>query len=224
MRIQSTTTGCAVYNREFQEYLRLNLRNVNDLVIEGGRKLATDLFVETDRLITPSRERIAATVKALGWRVIKRGTPAQWKGAAFAKREKKRGRGAGALNDAARERAMAKKTTLAQMQAFVIKKRSDARQYLATGWLGAVSDLGGSMKVRSGKVNSLRGRAEITLTRGAPRVVLVNDTPGIVTMNRKANFVRAAFQRRAADLRTYNARKRMEAQQRVFRSARRLAA
>lgn len=202
----------------FRDYLRLNQRNVDGLIMEQSRKLATDLYVVTDEMLTPSKEKIAAKVKSLGWRVIKRGTPDQWKSGSLAKRG--RGRPSKAAQ-AARAAAMATAATLEQMQAFVIKKRSDARKYLASGWVGAIRDLGGSPKIGSGAIRTERGRADIDLTAGSPRITIVNDTPGIATMAAKVPFVQVAIARRLADMRVYIARKRAEMRRDVFGTARR---
>ena len=198
----------------FRQYVKYRKGLHEDLFVDEGRKYATALFVQT-AAIAPTRAQIAADVKALGWRVIKRGTADQWKGAALAKREKRRGRGAGAINDAMRATAMAAKATLSQMQQFVINKRAAARKYLASGWLGAVADLGGSLKTSSGAVDRARGGAFVRKGADGVEIVLWNRTPGIETMNDKKQFVAKAQAERAADMWAYILRKMGQARSRL---------
>ncbi len=159
----------------FLAYARVNRRNTEQLIVDDYRKFATDLYVETAK-IAPTRAEIAADVKALGWKIprkfadgrLGRGVPAQWLGHALIKRNRrlrKKGRPSKAIL-AAEEAFMAQRPTLAQMQQFVIANRYNSRLYLASGWLGAIMDLGGSLRRTSGKIDRARGGAFVGRSPG----------------------------------------------------------
>ena len=203
----------------FKSYCEYNRRDRDFLWKDQTRKLATDLYVET-AAIAPTRAEIAAEVKQLGWAIptrfadgrLGRGTPKQWIGWAYTKmkrRVRRRGRKSKAdhLDDA---EFMAQKPTLQQMQQFVIDMRDKARLFLASGWLGAILELGGSPKATSGFVQHDRGGAFITRVEGRVAVTFWNRTPGIATMQEKKDFVGKAFQKRIADMWIYIRRKRGE--------------
>lgn len=212
------TSNSSAMSRKFLEYASWNHRETPDLFVGESRKFANELYMQT-AAIAPSKATIAAKVKSLGWHVIKRGSPEQWKGVAFENKVKRKGRKAGGLNYIAREKAMAEKATLEQMQAFVIAKRSNARLYLASGWLGAVADLGGSLKISSGEIDHSRGGAEVFRSPSHVEVEFWNRTPGIVEQNEKHNLVGRAFAVRMADMLVYIERKQKEAKDRIFKKA-----
>ena len=229
IQINSSTT--LPVRETFREYARHNRRDTEFLWQDTSRKLATDLFVETDKAITPTKAEIAADVKKLGWKIpaffkdgrIGRGTREMWEGLAYSKAAKsvKRGRrgrrtrGEQILID----RKVSRRNRLKMMQDFVIGLRNKARKYLASGWLGAIVDLGGSPKLSSGAVDSDRGGAVVRRGNGLVEVEMWNRTPGIETMNAKANFVGRAIARRVADMMLYIERKRAEAAQIFSRRA-----
>lgn len=212
------TSNSSAMSRMFLEYASWNQRETPDLFVAESRKFANELYMQT-AAIAPSKATISAKVKSLGWHVIKRGSSSQWKGAALAKKAKRKGRGAGAINDATRDKAMAAKATLEQMQAYVIAKRSNARLYLASGWLGAVSDLGGSLKISSGNIDHTRGGAEVFRSPSHVEIEFWNRTPGIVEQDAKHNLVGRAYAVRMADMLEYIERKRREAADRIFKKA-----
>lgn len=149
------------------------------------------------------------TGETRGWRV-ERGVKALWAGLTIerrAKRIEKRGR-RGKSDRLSDQAFLAQKPTLAQMQAFVIKLRARASNFLASGWLASIAALGGSPK---GKVDPDRGGVMIQRGNGLMRVTLWNRTPGIVTVNRKKNFVGKAIAARLASMSQYIAEKRAQA-------------
>jgi hypothetical protein len=77
-------------------------------------------------------------------------------------------------------------------------------------WLGAIGDLGGSLKTSSGTVDRARGGAEIHREPGRVSIVFWNRTPGIETMDAKKHFVAKAIAVRAADMWVYILRKMRE--------------
>jgi hypothetical protein len=212
------TTNSTVMSAMFLEYARWNQRDTADLFVGESRKFANELYNQT-AAIAPSKATISAKVKSLGWHVIKRGTPQQWTGQALQKRQKGR-RGRPSLKNIAADAAfLATKPTLQQMQAYVIAKRSNARLYLASGWLGAIADQGGKLKTTSGKVDHDRGGAEVYRAPSHVEVEFWNRTPGIVEMDAKHGLVAKAYAVRIADMLVYIERKIAESQNRVFRKA-----
>jgi hypothetical protein len=213
------------FQSTFKQYVEWNRRDTEMLFLEHARKLATDLYMETAKE-APTKARITADVQRQGWRIPRvfkpgnfgkawrrgRGVPAQWLGFAMGKMRKGRPTKA-ALK--ARAKGMSARPTLKQMQDFVIKIRYDARLYLASGWLGAVSDLGGKLKATSGKVDAQRGGAAIA--RGATwlRVELWNNTPGIAKISAERGLIERAVRRRLEDTKVHIDRKINEARMRI---------
>lgn len=213
------------FRRQFDQYVAWNRRDTEQLFVESARKLATELYNETAKE-APTKARITADVQRQGWRIPRvftpgnfgkawrrgRGVPAQWLG--FAMGKMRQGRPTKAALKA-REKGMSARPTLKQMQDFVIKIRYDARLYLASGWLGAVSDLGGKLKATSGKVDSQRGGA--SLARGATwlRAELWNRTPGIAKISHERALIERAIRARMEDVQLYINRKIEEAKLRL---------
>lgn len=201
------------HRRQFDEYVKWNKRDMDFLFQESCRKLATDLYNETAKE-APTKARITADVKRQGWRIPQvfkpgnfgkawrrgRGVPAQWLAHAMGKM--KRGRPTKAATKA-RSTGMSAEPTLKQMQDYVIKIRYDARLYLASGWLGAVSDLGGKLKATSGKVDQQRGGAAISKGNGWLRCDLWNRTPGIAKISKERGLIERAIERRMVDVQRY---------------------
>lgn len=226
--ISSSSSQLDSLRQTFRTYAAWNQRDSADLFLDQSRKLATELYQQT-AAIAPSKSKIAADVKALGWKIPRkfqdgrtgRGVRAQWLGYAYSRSKaskRKRGRqsrGNAAAFEAAFESAMNRKATLADMQKFVIAMRSNARLYLASGWLGAVLDLGGSVKNTSGRVDRSRGGAIIRRGQGSVEVEFWNRTPGIETMDAKHHFVAKAIAVRTLDMFAYIQRKRAEALQKA---------
>lgn len=198
----------SAFRDTFRRYADWNRRDGAELFVDQTRKLAVELYTQT-AAIAPSKATIAQKVKSLGWRVIKRGDPDQWRQSAAKNYNKRRGRPTNATQ-AARKALLSAKATLEQMQSFVIKKRSDARLYLASGWLGAVVDLGGSLKSTSGEVDRERGGAHVRRSSTGVEITLWNRTDGIETMDAKKHFVAKAIAVRTADMWTYIIRKMNE--------------
>ena len=217
IEISSSNTGRV--REMFRQYTQYNKRDSDALAIDQTRKLANDLYNATAE-IAPTRAEIAADVKALGWKIptrfadgrLGRGTIKNWLGLAYAKQQRRiRKRGRKSKKDHQDEATfMAGKPTLAQMQAFVIKLRNAARLYLASGWLGAIVDLGGSTKASSGFVDRDRGGATIFRSPGLVQVIFWNRTPGILTMQDKKDFVGKAIAARVSDMWEYIRRKQTE--------------
>ncbi|HEX8312159.1 MAG TPA: hypothetical protein VF614_12625, partial [Chthoniobacteraceae bacterium] len=121
----SLSSNAGSLNDTFARYAEWNRRDREQLFEDQSRKLATELYMQT-AAIAPTKATIASKVKSLGWAVIKRGTPQQWVGRAVGRKSRRIGRPSNE-DRAAFEAAREKKPTLAQMQAFVIAKRSNAR-------------------------------------------------------------------------------------------------
>lgn len=216
----------------FRRYAEWNNRDGADLFVDQTRKYANELYEQT-AAIAPTESEIRADVEAQGWKIPARfpdgrrgrGTPSQWLGAAYQAAVKagsivkKRGRGAKKFNDAQKQAFKEQRPTLQQMQAFVIARRLKSIMYLASGWLGSIAALGGSVKASSGKVDPKRGGAEIRRSPTGVEVGLWNETAGIETMEAKTKFVEAAALIRAADMWVYIRRKMDEAQNMFFRRA-----
>lgn len=213
----SLNTNTAALRDTFARYADWNGREREMLFEDQTRKFATELYMQT-AAIAPTKATIAAKVKSLGWRVIKTGTPEQWAGRAVAKMDRKRGRPS-RKDRAAMDAALSGKPTLEQMQEYVIKKRSKARLYLASGWLGAVVDLGGQMKATSGKVDRSRGGADIHRSPGQVSVEFWNRTEGMVLMDEKKAIVSKAIAVRMADMWVYITRKMNEGYAQLRRAA-----
>ncbi len=213
------------FQNQFRQYVEWNRRDTEILFLESARKLATELYVETAKE-APTKARITADVQRQGWRIPQvfrpgnfgkawrrgRGIPAQWLGYAMGKM--RQGRPTKAAQ-AARTKGMSARPTLKQMQDFVIKIRYDARLYLASGWLGAVSDLGGKLKSTSGKVDSQRGGAAVQRGQNFLRAELWNNTPGIAKISSERGLVERAIRARMEDVQLYIDRKMREARDRL---------
>jgi hypothetical protein len=214
INIDSSTAGKV--RDTFRQYVQFNKRDQDFLWQDQSRKLAVDLYTET-AAIAPTRAEIAADVKALGWKIptkfadgrLARGTAAMWLNNALIKnRRVARKRGRKSKKDFLTERQfLAQKPTLSQMQQFVINLRTKARLFLASGWLGASADLGGSLSDTSGAVQHDRGGATVFRSPGLVQVLFWNRTPGIATMQEKKDFVGKANGRRVADMWVYIRRK-----------------
>lgn len=216
----------------FRKYADWNHRDGAELFVDQTRKLATELYTQT-AAIAPSEAEIAADVRAQGWKIPKRfadgregrGSNRAWAGWSYWQAIKNktikrfRGRGARQKNWEQESAMRDQKPTLAMMQAYVIALRKNARLFLASGWLGAIFDLGGSLKKSSGKVDHERGGAEIHHNPHGVEVVLWNRTPGIETMDQKTHFVAKAVAVRTADMWVYIRRKMDEAAKQIFRAA-----
>jgi hypothetical protein len=206
--------------------------NAAGLFEEQGKKLAIELYQQT-AAIAPSESQIASDVTAQGWKIprkfadgrLGRGWPAQWTGTAYLQMlkdktiKKKRGRNARQFNIDQENAIRDAKPTLQQMQAFVIKMRTNARLFLASGWLAAVELLGGSVRASNGQVDPDRGGVEIRHTATSHEITIWNATPGVVEMDDQHGFVARAVRVRVADMMIYVQRKMSEAQQRYFKAA-----
>lgn len=220
----------------FASYAKARKLDRNMLFRQQALKLAVELYNQT-AAIAPTEAQIESTVRALGWHIPKnfadgrigRGTVGQWVGVAWEQAKPKRRRGRPTKRSAAlydkKQAAFFddyfSRPSLDQMQAFVILMRSNARLYLASGWLGAVVDLGGTVKARvggqagSGQVHRDRGGAFITVADGLMSVTIWNRSVGIEDVNGKKQFVEKAVTVRVDDMWVYVARKEREAQARL---------
>ena len=231
IEINSNTTRI---REAFQQYAMYNKRNRETLFRDQARKLAVELYNQT-AAIAPSEDDIAAKVRSLGWRIpknfadgrIARGTKEQWVGVDWERRKPKRRRGRPTKRSAAAYQAKMdwffqdyyERPTLDQMQQFVIMMRTQARLYLASGWLGAVVDLGGSVKASNGGVSRDRGGAFITRNEGLLAVTLWNRSVGIVDVDEQKGFSKKAIEVRVADMWKYVLRKEEEGLRRLARAA-----
>lgn len=212
--ITISSTDIGAIQAKFREKLLYNKRNEEYLAKKEALAFAHDLFQETKEL-APTRAEIAADVKALGWKIpaffkdgrMGRGTPEMWEKFGFVRAVKRilkgqRGRRS-EENQAKINNAVLKQNKLSAMQRFVIALRAAHRLFLATGWLGSIVDLGGSLNAKSGEVDRQRGGAYFRRSGGRLEWSLWNRTPGIETMQRKTNFVGKAIARRLNDMQKY---------------------
>lgn len=224
IELQLSSPGRGQWSEAFRQYAEWNHRDGAELFVDQTRKLATELYTQT-AAIAPSKAQIATDVKKLGWRIpvkfkdgrLGRGVAAQWVGWAWEQRKKRKGRPSKS-EQLAKER-FKKRPTLADMQRFVIAMRTNARLYLASGWLGAIFDLGGTLKATSGGVDRERGGAEVQRTSTGVRITLWNRSRGIETVNARRQFVAKAHLVRTADMLVYIRRKMDEAARAVFQRA-----
>lgn len=240
MHLSTSSRASDRHLRAFREYAQWNQRDGAELFIGETRKYAVELYVQTEA-VSPTKAEIAADVRALGWKIpaffadgrIGRGLPRMWADFIQARKEKgqrRRGRPTkGTAEEREEQRAkVLNRPTLAQMQAFVIAVRNRARLYLASGWLGAIADLGGTppssldrrgeLAHRSG-VTSARGGATIRRSAGRVEIDLWNETPHIVAFDQEHQIVERARAARALDLYVYIRRKQAEAAAQIFRAA-----
>jgi len=205
------TSNLDQIQRKFAEYAAYNQRDVEMLAVDQSRKLATDLYVETAK-IAPTKARIRAdlnkTVTAKDWYWAKNDThqtkllwaiTAKW-----AKKKGMTGKISGYFSPWFWNQIMH------NMAERIWISRKNAILYLASGWLGAVKDLGGTLKKTSGKVKTQRGGATIRRGNGVVEVTMWNNTPGIETQQAKHDFVGKAIDRRIADMQVYIYRKQQE--------------
>jgi hypothetical protein len=191
MRAVSFTSNAEELARTFANYAKLNGRELEPLFVEENRKLATELYTQT-ALIAPTKAEIAADVKALGWKIPKwfhKGGKRGWR---FGRGKAKAG----------------KKETLEEMEAKVIRIRTNHAKYIASGWLGAIIALGGKT---SSKVDPERGGIEVSHSPGQVEITIWNASDGVVTMDNKKNFSGKAMGNRRLDMLGYIARKLSEA-------------
>jgi hypothetical protein len=221
----------------FREYCGRNQRDSEELALATALKLAggvrdhgygaVDGLYQVTAALAPSEAQIEADVKRQGWKIpayfkdgrMGRGASKMWRASAYQHRTgKKRGRPSKG-DVAAREAYLGGKPTLAEMQAFVIRRRVAARLFLASGWLGAIADLGGllpssaahrgALQGRSG-VSKYRGGADVYRAPGLIRIAFWNVTPGIAAMEAKRGIVGPATANVERDLQIYLARKKEE--------------
>ncbi len=216
----TVTTNAADFSKQFKKYAAIYSqrsgrgKTLDQILLERAKKLAYALYEETAK-IAPTKAQITADVQAQGWNIPKhfkdgrigRGLPTDWQAQSFndqvdARRKGKRGRktkAEKAFESSLEGTIRSAKSTLQMMQAYVIRRRLNAAGYIASGWLGAIIDLGGGAKIKSGAVSRTRGRAEI-----APDgVYLINDTPGCVEANAKYGFTGKAIAAQISDMAEY---------------------
>jgi hypothetical protein len=210
--------------------------NAAELFVDQCRKTAVELYQQTVA-VSPTKAEIVADVKSRGWHIpaffgkverddkghiehgerIGRGLAKWWAAAAEKRRDKRRKGRPTTAAQKARDERLSRRPTLAQMQAYAIAVRNKARLFVASGWLGASSDLGGSLSLSSGNIDHERGGAVISRQPGKTIVTLWNKTPGVEKLNARSHFVRVALIVRAADMAVYVRRKAAEAAQRFLR-------
>ena len=183
-----------------RELVQWNHRDATDLFLAEGRKTATALYTATAE-IAPTREEIASDVRALGWKIPKWFHTGGARGWRFGRGKTTRDSG--------------KKMTLEQVIAKVVRIRFNHSKFMATGWLPAILDLGGS--TRSSKVDHSRGGATIARTPAEVKITMWNSTDGIEIMEAKDGFCARAFNARIADMQVYIARTTREAANAILR-------
>jgi len=214
--------------KAFAEYAAWNERDIDELGMKTVQKLVigakgVDGLYQTTKAIAPTPGVIEAKVRSLGWRVIKRGNKAQpwgspelWLRSAAHNIPKVSTKGMDKASRKAeldRRKAVLKQMSqdnLKLMQNYVIRKRTRAIFWLASGWLGAAADLGFNFRKMFGKVDHVRGGATVTKTATGTRVDIWNATNGIDKVNEQKGFLQKAIANVVADLEVYTERKKAE--------------
>lgn len=202
----SVTVNADAFSDTMQRYAEVYSRRhpekgLGQIMIERARNLALKLYQAT-KAIAPTQAQIAADVQKQGWRIptnfpdgrLGRGTPDQWLGTAVKSLPKVRGRKT-AQRKAEEAAIRARKPTLQEMQAFVIKHRSAHAGFIASGWKGALWDLGG--KATGGGF----GRAEVM--DGGNEIEIVNNAPGAAVADAKHGFVAKGIEDATKDMEWY---------------------
>jgi hypothetical protein len=176
-------------------------KGLGQIIKERALNLALKLYQAT-KDIAPTQAQIAADVQKQGWRIptkfpdgrLGRGTPDQWVGGSLNALPKHRGRKSKArLSQEASIRSS--KPTLQDMQAFVIRHRSAHAGFVASGWSGALHDLGG----QSG--GGRYGHAEV-IEDGA-EIEIVNNAPGAAEAEAKHHFIANGIAAATQDMAVY---------------------
>lgn len=176
-------------------------KGLGEIVIGRALNLAIKLREATLK-IAPNQAQIAADVQRQGWKIpakfpdgrLGRGTPDQWSRGALAALPKQRGRKTAARHT--EEAAiLGSRPTLQQMQAFVIKHRSAHSGFIASGWVGAIFDLGGRAK------GGGFGRA--TVKDGGAEIDIINNAPGCTEADAKHGFVVKGIANATQDMANY---------------------
>lgn len=221
MPVRSLHSNAIELREKFKEYAEWNERDIDELGMKTVQKLVigakgVDGLYQTTKAIAPTPGTIEAKVRSLGWRVIKRGTPEKWSSSARKNLPKVSTKG---MSKAERKAEMARRKAvlalaaqdqLKLMQNFVIRKRTRAIFWLASGWLGAAADLGFNFRKMFGKVDHARGGATVTKTATGTRVEIWNKTNGVDSVNEKYGFLQRAIANVVADLEVYIERKQAE--------------
>src|SRR6267142_2315781 len=201
MTVETDADKFAAVARRYAEVysMRHPEKGLGQIFKERALNLTFKIYAATKK-IAPTQAQIAADVQKQGWRIpvkfsdgrLGRGTPEQWAGTAVGALPRRRGRKS--KERLAQEAAILRgKPTLERMQAFVIKHRSAHAGFIASGWLGALRDLGG--QTSGGRF----GRAE---AKGG-EIDIINDAPGCSEANAKYNFVGKGIQDATADMAFY---------------------
>ena len=186
------TPARARFERLLERYLQVNTRNAPELVTKKAKTVTVELY-RAAVAAAPSPAQIARDVKARGWRAKRR------KGGWPLRKGEKRG----------------SQGPLKRMQAAVVRRRQRAIGAAAAGFLPALTALGAKP---GGRVASTfkhpKGKLEVLSTTGtAPAVAVVNQQPGIVTVEKKHAIRRTAYNAASKDVLTYLKRKQTEALQ-----------
>jgi hypothetical protein len=197
-----------------REYLKVCSKSAEDAFVHQAKNFALNLYQVTAD-IAPTVSKIRADVTAHtqpgNWDIpaffadgrMGRGLPRMWRSFLYRTRpNKKKGR-PNKDAAAAREAYLGARPTTEDMRNFVVKMRSNARLYLASGWLPAVETLGGRLNGKNGEVHANRGGADIIRLKGKIVINLWNYTRGIVEMDAKHRLVDRAAAIRAADMWVY---------------------
>ncbi len=224
MRITTNATEIA---STFRTYVAINGRNPIELLKKQSIQLVIGSkgypgLYQLTKEGAPTWGQIRGDVLRQGWKIpvtfpdgrTGRGTPEQWAGVKIKALPVRLGRPTKA-RVAEIAAIKAAKPTLEDMQRFVIAKRIRAIFYVATGWGGAAADLGGSFEGGELISKKKRGYAESEVNGDAVSISVVNDTPGILYVNRKTNLAVRALKARVDDMKLYIRRKQKEAAQNV---------
>lgn len=205
-------TNAPNFARQMRKYAEIygprHDKGLGEIVVERAGKLAFELYKQA-KAIAPTKAQIAADVQKLGWRIPKefpdgrmgRGEPRQWANFEIDTTLPKMGRGRKSTERRAQEQAIrAQKPTLTEMQNFVINFRSKHSGFVASGWTGALHDLGvyggGGNRSRYGGATTTQHGSDVT-------VYLVNDAPGVTEANAKYDFVSKAIDAQIKDMGDY---------------------
>jgi len=209
-----TRSNTAELQRTFAEYVQYNHREIEFLRRHQVKNFLIRAYQE-GRAIAPTRERIAAKVKSLGWRVIKRGLPEQWGKEAYKtipkenmRKMKKQERAAEKQRRAA---AVAAIDNLKKMQDYVIQKRASKIGYIASVFAVAARKIG----IKVGKVGAAHGSAFVS--DSPQQTTITGKAAGLIDVENRTGFIQRAVDATTADMRVYIYARQKMGRERILR-------
>ena len=207
------TTNAPQLAATFRRYAAITRHRTSpeELLLKQARQLVIgskghDGLIQLTKAAAPTRSEITADVKKQGWKIPTffadgswgRGYPKHWTEHRLRKQAKRRGAGRVTTKEQARIDAIraAQRPSLAVMQRAVSAFRASHRFYVTSGWLKAARALGGSP-------DSISDHEGGRVVVGRSSIAIINDSPGIIAVNRKHHIARRAIAARILDMRDY---------------------